>query len=296
MKKLFFITGLILTVFSANAQLWDSLRGGFGDYSVRVMYTDTVDNYLYAAGMFHQADGKQCKGIARWNGTQWDSLGAGIDGLNPNVFPGNTLAMTRYNNELYVGGAFGSAGNVPTGCLAKWNGSSWDSLLVRPFPPTAVVSVSSLAAINGKLYIGGSFHTVANITCHYIAQWDGTNWSSLNFPNQQYVSFIGAITEYNGDLYVAGAFCNAIDDTISNILKWDGVSWHSVGGGVKGGWTEIGSMAVYNGELYVAGAFFQADGNKSDNEIRVIILKILMEQFVSVSVGGLEARTGKFIV
>jgi hypothetical protein len=264
MKKLFLILGLFLT-FSANAQLWDSLRGGLGD-SPRVLYADTLDTYLYVAGRFAFADTTHCKGIARWNGTQWDSLGAGIDGLDANVYPQNTLAITRYNNELYAGGSFHSAGNVWTGCLAKWNGAAWDSLSIRPFPTNASVVIWSLASINGKLYMGGVFNTVAGITCHYIAQWDGANWTSLNFPNQVDAVSVNAITEYNGELYAAGSFCNSIGDTISNILRWDGTNWHSVGGGIKGGGlTHVETMCVYNGELYVAGSFAISSGNAGNN-------------------------------
>ena len=264
MRKFFSIFGLLLTL-SANAQHWDTLRGGIGDWSVRVMYADTFDNYLYAAGMFNVADGKHCKGIARWDGTQWDSLGRGIDGLDPNTYPQNTHAITRYNNELYVGGDFASAGNVSTPCLAKWNGSTWDSLSVKPFASNWNEAILTLAPINGKLYIGGIFDTVAGIPCEGIAQWNGTNWSSINFPFFQNAPSVNAIAEYNGELYAAGEFCNTIGDTISNILRWNGSTWRSVGGGIKGAWTGISSMVVYNGELYVAGAFFQSDGNAGSN-------------------------------
>src|ERR1035437_1573438 len=92
----------ILLFFSAYSQKWDSLRRGLGNAS-RVMYADTLDNYLYVAGGFYTVDGKHMKGIARWNGIQWDSLGAGIDGLDTaNKVPQNTLAITRYNGDLYV--------------------------------------------------------------------------------------------------------------------------------------------------------------------------------------------------
>ncbi|CAN5204933.1 hypothetical protein BH09BAC5_BH09BAC5_14750 [soil metagenome] len=264
MRRIVVLAFSIFLTFSAKAQHWDSLQGGLGNVP-RVMYADTVDNFLYTGGVFIEVDNKPIRGIARWNGLQWDSLGAGIDPLSLG-WPQNTLAITRYNNEIYAGGAFHSAGSVWSAKIAKWDGTHWDSL---PIPPFSVNDLNgaiwSLEAINGNLYIGGMFDTVAGFPCKNIAKWDGVSWTSLNFPNLQYGISINAITEYNGDIYVAGAFHNTINDSVSNILKWNGVSWCSVGGGVKGGWTWIESMAVYNGELYVAGAFFQADGNASDN-------------------------------
>lgn len=262
MKKVVLIALSIFLTFSAKAQLWDSLRGGLGNVP-RIMYADTIDNYLYVGGVFIEVDDKPIRGMARWNGLQWDSLGAGIDNLSLG-WPQNTFAITRYNNEIYVGGAFTSAGSIWSEKIAKWNGTQWDSLLIKPFRANNSGAVCTLQPIGGYLYMGGTFDTVAGFPCQSIARWDETNWSSLNFPVLQN-TYINAIAEYNGEIYASGSFRNTLNDSISCILRWDGFSWRSVGGGIKGTVANIASMAVYNGELYVAGIFYQSAGNVGDH-------------------------------
>jgi hypothetical protein len=221
-KVIIIFIGFILSL-SAKSQNWEVLQGGIlNPWGPRVMYADTTDNYLYVAGMFNNVDNKFIKGIALWDGFQWDSLGAGIDGAdtNGNLLPQNTFAITRYNGDLYVGGAFNSVGNVWAAGLARWNGSFWDSLSIKPFISDnwsgSSGVVLALAVINNELYVGGSFDTVTGVPVTGIAKWNGSIWSSLNFPNLQYFSSIFSIAEYNGEIYVAGNFNSAAypNDTI----------------------------------------------------------------------------------
>ena len=241
---------------------WDSVGkkiSGSSEFIPETMYAD--NNYLYAAGQFDFVYNKHIQGIARWNGAQWDSMGAGIDGLQHltgNFYPDPTVAITSYQNKLYVGGLFTSLGKVPALYIGSWDGTKWDTMPIRPFTKNFYTFVAALAVINNKLYVGGAFDTVAGFPCIGIACWDGTNWSSLNFPNLIHFSEITSICEYNGSIYVAGSFAQ---DSIHFISSWDGKSWNAIGGGVIGKNDWINTIAVYNGELYAAGYFFKSDGN-----------------------------------
>jgi hypothetical protein len=228
------------------------------------MYVDTVSGYLYAAGSFYMVGKMHSKGIARWNGVNWDSLEAGIDGLDTlNEYPNNTLTITTYHNKLYVGGVFYSLGKVNAPSMGAWNGTQWDSIPIQPFTHNdSYPSVNAMSVINNKLYVGGIFDTVAGFPCIGIACWNDTNWSSLNFPNLKGFFAIHGICGYKGSIYVIGNFYgNTPGDTNSNILRYDGTSWHSVGGGIKAGLAGLWTMMVYKGELYVGGQFYKADGN-----------------------------------
>jgi len=269
--KLVITAMIILCCFSFSstyAQLrWDSLApriNHFGNEGPNVMYADS--NYLYMAGKFKTIDGKHIQGIAKWNGIKWDSLGAGIDGLEydslPSEYPENTWAITNYNGKLYIGGTFSSLGYIQTPRIGTWDGSVWDSLSIQPFKANSDYSVRALAIINNNLYMGGEFDTIAGLPCNEIAKWNGSNWSNLNFPTLIAPFGIDAICEYEGSIYVGGNFCNTLGDTISNILRWNGTNWLSVGGGIKGG--DVSCMAVYKGELYVGGYFFKGAGNACD--------------------------------
>ncbi len=273
MKKwiliLFLSLSFILGIGNYNAfsQKWDTLSGKFqSPNAVRVLYADS--NYIYAAGSFYDVGGIHMKGIARWNGVKWDSMGAGINGLDTlNLYPQNTLAITTYNNKLYVAGANSSVGKVNAPAIGTWDGSVWDSIYIQPFTNShSDPSVSAMGVINNKLYVAGTFDTVAGFPCIDIAQWDDTNWKSLNFPSlkNNHEGF-STVCEYNGSIYVGGIFYgNTVGDTNSNIMRWDGANWLSVGGGIKGNAVDVQTMVVYQGELYVAGYFFQSDGNAGD--------------------------------
>ena len=53
--------------------------------------------------------------IARWNGSQWSALGAG---MNSRVF---TLLVS--GGGLYAGGDFTTAGGNPANYIAQWDGN-----------------------------------------------------------------------------------------------------------------------------------------------------------------------------
>ena len=70
------------------------------------------DDKLIVGGLFYQHEtGANC--ISLWNGGGWSRLGSGVG------WTVNALAV--FNNELYVGGDFTSAGNKISAGLAKWN-------------------------------------------------------------------------------------------------------------------------------------------------------------------------------
>lgn len=272
--KLSQFTSIVLCSLGINdafCQKWDSVHDGkfYWPDAISVMYTDTINNYMYVAGYINKVGNKHIQGIARWNGSQWDSLGWGIDGINyctGNYYPQNTWAMAYYNGKLYVGGGFSSLGKVKASYIGTWDGFTWDSIIIQPFKNNSIAAVEAMEPINNKLYISGDFDTIAGFPCIGIAQWDGSNWSSLNFPNIKDFYDVSSICEYNGSIYTAGLFDNTLNDTISNILRWDGTNWYSVAGGIKGsGFTDILSMAVYKGDLYVAGDFSKSNGNAGNN-------------------------------
>ncbi|MBI4930661.1 MAG: PKD domain-containing protein [Bacteroidetes bacterium] len=84
--------------------------------------------------------------IASWNGSAFDSLGAGVDDY--------VYTLTAYNCELYAGGNFDTASGIPinNNKIAKWNGTAWSAV------GSAITSagINSLSVYNGDLYVGGT--------------------------------------------------------------------------------------------------------------------------------------------
>jgi len=54
--------------------------------------------------------------IAKWNDTIWSAVGEGVHG--------SVYAMVVFNNKLYVGGCFDSAGGKPANNIAMWDGKT----------------------------------------------------------------------------------------------------------------------------------------------------------------------------
>lgn len=105
-----------------NGTTWDSLGSGVGATNVGYDYVFALSVYqgnLYAGGMYLTAGGVLANGIAKWNGSIWTDLNGGTWYNNSNAYGVN--AMSVYGNDLYAGGLFTTAGNVPVSHISKWN-------------------------------------------------------------------------------------------------------------------------------------------------------------------------------
>jgi hypothetical protein len=77
---------------------------------------------LFVGGDFNNVGALQAKGVARWNGTAWSTVG---NAARP------VYAFATYDDgtgpALYAAGAFDLSPNTPTN-VAKWNGTAWQPL------------------------------------------------------------------------------------------------------------------------------------------------------------------------
>jgi hypothetical protein len=273
MKFKLLLTGIISTFFvfginsSLHGQNWSPMLHSINDNGINIVYADSIDNMLYMSGLIYSIDGNNYKGITRWNGSNWDSLGQGIDAL---YYPGlpwfnNLFEIIRYHNQIYVGGTFFSLGTVWSPKIGKWNGSAWDSLPVTSFSRHSGGTITALSVINDKLYVGGNFDSVANVPCNAFAIWNDTSWITIGMPAIYSDGItVSSICEYNGKVYFGGNFTandSIPSDSFNAIISWDGSTWNSVGGGFHGAFDHVWDMIEYNGELYVSGFFSKNDGN-----------------------------------
>jgi len=139
------------------------------------------NNQIYVGGYF-------TGGVKRWNGTNWISLGTGVQA---DFYGDHTVVdFCEFNGNLYVGGFFASAGGVSgTFDLGVWNGNSWSSPGFNlPFRPTDMIKFQN------ELYMGGGYTQAMS---YRYAKWDGNNLYS--FGSKEPCSF----EVYNNDLYLA---------------------------------------------------------------------------------------------
>lgn len=240
MKKIYCIIIIELFFFSGMfAQSWVNLAGGL-DFQARVLCSDSISGKLFVGGNFSTADGHNSFAIAAWDGSFWDTLDGGLTNF--------VRTITRYQNYVYVGGAFTYLHSSPNSGLVngftRWNGTSFDS--VGTFHNNNN-SIGQLIEHNNLLYCYGGFDSINSIYSPNIAAWDGNNCIPVGF-NRASGSWIMCF--YQNELYIAGNF---IDNTgtLYGFAKWNGSSWQQVG--TAGGL--VASMAVYHNELYIGGHY-----------------------------------------
>ncbi|GAA4347170.1 hypothetical protein GCM10023185_02050 [Hymenobacter saemangeumensis] len=248
-----------------NGSAWSTLGPGIGNTTNNVVYALAVSGSgeVYAGGDFGLAGGMAASSIARWNGTAWNSLGAGLGtGTNRTVV---SLAFSG-SGELYVGENYTPPGGGSVSQISRWNGTAW-----------AVLGTGNAGSINnpakalafsgsGELFAGGDFTLAGGLRVNRIARWNGSAWSPMDTSGGNGVNggvFAVAVAP-TGEVYAGGRFTQAGALATNNIAKWNGTAWSSLGTGIT--WSTGFNNGVYalvvapGGELYASGAFTHAGG------------------------------------
>lgn len=250
------------------------------------------DTDLYVGGMFSTVGGIATTGIAKWNGTEWNSVDGGV-GYVQQILSGNVYPRVRsiaiYNDEIFIGGLFNRAGGQVVSNVAKLEKDSdgnYKFVSIQGFDE----QVFKLKVIDGELYAGGSFFNITNssgITVRSLsighrgfAKWNPTSneWEETTIPtngtvtdvvkfqDELYLTYGGTVCAvYNNKLYVGGNFDFWEGNAITNLaVTSDKITWSSVGGGfsdynVRSSGsqfdTTVESLFVYEESLYVGGVF-----------------------------------------
>ncbi|MFH1746219.1 MAG: hypothetical protein ABIG44_04165 [Planctomycetota bacterium] len=260
---------------------YSALNPGHGLYDVvetLEVYDDGGGAALYAGGWFNTAGAVSANYIAKWDGTAWSALGAGMDhrvyGLG--VFDdGNGPA-------LYAGGQFTSAGDVSASGIARWDGAAWTALgdgLAYPGEAYALLPFDDGGG--PALFVGGYFTNAGGVSVNSVAKWDGQSWSDVGGGVDHAWLDGGAVYAFavydDGSgpaLYVGGLFTTAGGADAPLIARWDGQNWSDVGGSIDlvSLYDQVTALAVYddgNGPaLYAAGGFAMAGGATAINIAR----------------------------
>lgn len=258
---------------------WGALGGGLwspdpgtGVPAIFVHAMTTFNGELIVAGSFQRVNGAAgplANNIARWNGTSWQTMGAGSNSA--------VCALAVHNNELYAAGTFTSIGGVSVNRIARWNhiagtwhpvgsGIALNDTTVPTSPQDSVVY--ALASHAGSLVVGGTFSSAGGIPAHDIARWNGTAWFALGEglarPDSDVFNVfrrgVYAITSYNGLLIAAGQFRQAGAGPALNIASWNGATWSPLAAGLGTEDPAYGDesarcLGTYNNRLIVGGIF-----------------------------------------
>src|SRR5439155_1391387 len=158
---------------SSWSSLGSGVSGSLGSFSAGVSALAISGSDLYAGGPFSAAGGSTASGIAKWNGSSWSAMGAGMNS--------DVMALAVSGSYLYAGGYFTRAGGSTVNYIARWNGSTWGNVStgMSGVPTGNTPTVFALAASDGDVYAGGFFGTAGGIPAKYIAKWNGSSWSAL---------------------------------------------------------------------------------------------------------------------
>ncbi len=296
MKKIIFCL-LIFIASNVNAQHWKGVGGGMDD-GILCFYNDTIRHLLYAGGSFHYAGGVLVEKIAKWDGVIWSEMSGvnydvlsitadsdfvyvanghyalkytGTNWLTLPAFSANVMVVGVVNGELYAGGDFLYQGTNFVNHIAKWNGTSWDSLGPGLGEPPLFGRVDAITEYQGKLVAGGLFKLAGTDTMSSLAIWDGTSWHSigggLHSNNANDYASVYDLFVDGDSLYVAGDFeyTDSIGGlTVNGIAMWDGTNWHNFGNGafVNGLTGSVLQVIKTGSDLFAVGDF--------DNNFRLV--------------------------
>jgi hypothetical protein len=246
---------------------WDDRFGVPGVYNGDVVASAvSAAGDLYVAGSFRRSDSSiGANHVARWDGRRWHPLG-----------------------ELFIGGHFqtihrkGASTQDKSSYLAVHNvvgytpGGDWFTIgqggamgvTTNGFSGFST-TVYALAAVNGGLYIGGTFNRGGGLLTPNLARWDlgsGT-WSSPGTPPAERDVNVTALAGTDRMLLVGGTFTSLNDAPARSVAVLDTVTgaWDTLDGGIrwKNGTARVRAAAIRPDALFIGGQFSQAGPHPS---------------------------------
>lgn len=208
---------------------------GPSGYGARVEAIALDGADVYVAGTFEDAAGVPASNVARWNGSDWAPLGAGIDGWV------RAIAIDGAG-DLWAGVTFEGDRGL-TGELRRWDGSAWT------VAGTLDGAVRDLAVIGTDVVVVGEFTTAGGVAAASVARHDGATWSAVGdgtISNGVATAIAAAPTGF----CVAGVFDAIGGVPAENAACWTGVAWTPLGTGLPGG---IAVLARSPGGTWYAG-------------------------------------------
>lgn len=197
---------------------------------------------LVVGGTFTTAGPIPANFIASWDGTNWSTLGTGMNG--------DVDSLTVMQNGLLVaGGAFTTAGGVTVNRIAAWDGASWSPIGAGPIFGMDNEVLALTVRLNGDLIAAGMFSSAGGTPVNRIARWDGANWLAMGNMN----NIVWALTTMpNGDVIAGGQFTATSSVPANRLARWNGSTWANM--------TTVNSLVLSvnvdaDGNLIVGGQF-----------------------------------------
>lgn len=247
MKKILFFIAVQILIFNGFAQDWEAVGGGTNG-SIKAMIEYEGD--LIVGGYFTEAGGQEAFCVARWDGSQWHSMGNG--------FAGEVLDFEIYGGWLYASGWFF---NDPDNTqeyegIARWTGNGW-SPVIDYDPVSWGGEIYDMLVFNNELYIT-NHSIIGSEGVTRVSKFNGATWTDLpgaynHNGNQGQIYTLGI---YNDQLVAGGLFDEVDGNAVKNVARFNGSNWESINMSSTGLYDKVYKLLVYNNHLYAGGIFF----------------------------------------
>lgn len=208
-----------LAIYDPAQRTWSAF--GPGPYPANLRLARATNGDLYAAGSFASIAGVAAAGVARFDGTNWSPLAAGVVG-NVGHIQAHPLG------GVVLTGSLTQAGGLPTNGIAWWNGANWSSLASTTLPPLTTTFSGVRAVVvqpNGHVFLSVQDSAFAGVSG--VRRFDGTAWSSIGaFGSAPWSLCLTAA----GDLLAGGELVPGGSSVSGQtVARWNGVQWSSLG-------------------------------------------------------------------
>lgn len=199
------------------------------------------ENQLYVGGGFAAAGGQAAQGLARWNGSAWQTF--------PEIVSGAISALEIRNGQLLAAGFVTMTGTGRT--VLRLNGDQWQSIATA-----GDAGVSALTVYQGDLLAAGAFTQINGVSAVGLARWNGLEWTSV--PDFSWAMNGVALTAASarGKLLCVGGLVRffGID---RKIICFDGESWRYTLAGGSAPSTSIRALHAVDDAIWVGGDLSQ---------------------------------------
>lgn len=205
--------------FNISTQRWSTLGNDASngtDNTVNAIAIAGSD--VYIGGLFTRAGGLSANYVARFSvvNNTWALLGSGVT----NGVGGVVHAIATDRDNIYVGGGFAGAGEVPgTRRVARFNATtqSWSALGLG-LPSEAIVY--AISATGDDVYIGANVSAAGSATINRVARFNRASRYWITLGNGVPHGAVLTLALDSGVLTAGGAFGQAGDTVTSNVAKY----------------------------------------------------------------------------
>ncbi len=185
---------------------WSGIGGGIFGGTVKALASiprTSGGADLYVGGTFTTAGSTAINYIAKWDGSVWSTLGAGVDGGVTSLKP---VRSSTGGFELLATGNFRRAGTSTSIGVASWNGSTWTPYYQYLYPvgvvnaaagvPSATTGIDVQIATTAEI---SNFPLWGTTIVQAVHSWVNGVWNRLGGTFQNKVVSLAAVASPTGN-------------------------------------------------------------------------------------------------